>query len=79
MKITVHLPDNLAAVIKEVAEIENESVTVLTTKAIEKYVKGVRRRYYANRLLKVMSPDKVAPDVVDMLHKGRKDHAKNRI
>lgn len=79
MRITVHLPDEMAEAVKEAATRENESVSSLMAKAFQEYLVKTRRRYYGGLALKNASPKNVTADAIEVLHQSRKEHARRRI
>jgi metal-responsive CopG/Arc/MetJ family transcriptional regulator len=78
MRITIHLPDDLADAVKEAANLEQQSVSALTAKAIETYLVATKRRYYGALALKNASPENVTRDVLDVLHNARKENGTHR-
>ncbi|MBC8044442.1 MAG: ribbon-helix-helix protein, CopG family [Rhizobacter sp.] len=77
MRITVHLPDDIAQSIREAAELENESVSSLMAKAVKDYTAKAKRTYYGKLALKQASPENITADALDALHHSRKEHAKS--
>ncbi len=73
MRITVHIPDNLGPRLKQAAEIEGLSVSALTAKAVEEYLKQRRKKAAGNRLLDLIRPGSVAADAWEELDRGRAD------
>jgi len=73
MRITVHIPGGLAEEIKETAHNEGLSLSALTAKALEEYLKQKRKKSAGNRGLELISRCSVTPDAWDELEKGRVD------
>jgi hypothetical protein len=73
MRVTVHIPDSLGPRLKQAAETEGLSLSALTAKALESYLKQKRKREAGMRLLNLISPDAVSPEAWDELEKGRAD------
>jgi len=73
MRVTVHIPDNLGPKLKDAAQDEGMSLSALTAKALEAYLKQRRKKKSGNRLLDLIHPGSVSPEVWDELEKGRLD------
>lgn len=73
MRVTVNLPDNLGPTLKEAARHEGLTVSALTARALESYLKGKRKKEAGNRLLELIRPDSISPDAWNELEKGRTD------
>ncbi|MFC1833778.1 CopG family transcriptional regulator [Thermodesulfobacteriota bacterium] len=73
MRVTVHIPDNLGPLLKQAARDEGTSVSAMTAKALEFYLRRKRKQQAGRRLLELISPDAVAPDALTELEKGRVD------
>jgi hypothetical protein len=73
MRITVHVPDNLGPRLKQTADSEGISLSALTAKALEEYLRQKRKRIAGKRLLGLIRPGSVTSDVWDELEKGRTD------
>jgi hypothetical protein len=73
MRITVHLPDNLGPRLKQAADNEKISVSGLTAKAVEEYLRQKRKKAAGNHLLELIRPGSVSPDAWDELEKDRMD------
>ncbi len=73
MRVTVHIPDRLGPRVKQAAEDEGLSLSALTAKALEEYLKQKRKREAGNRLLELIRPSSVTPDAWAELEKGRID------
>jgi hypothetical protein len=73
MRVTVHIPDSLESGLKKAARNEGISLSALTAKALESYLKQTKKRDAVTRLLDLISPDAVSPGVEAELEKGRID------
>lgn len=73
MRVTVHIPDSLGPSLKQAAETEGLSMSALTAKALESYLKRKKKKEAAMRLLNLISPDAVSPDAWAELDRGRSD------
>lgn len=72
MRVTVHIPDSLGPRLKQAAETEGLSLSALTAKALELYLKRKKKKA-GMRLLNLISPDSVSPDAWAELERGRSD------
>jgi hypothetical protein len=73
MRITVHVPDTLGPRLKQAAHDEGLSLSALTARALDDYLKQRRKKAAGNRLLELIGPGAVTPDVWEELDKGRAD------
>ncbi len=73
MRVTVHIPDDLGPKLKQAAHDEGLSISALTAKAVEKYLKQRRKKAAGNRLLDLIRPGSVPPDAWDEIARGRAD------
>ena len=73
MRVTVHIPERLGPKLKQAANSEGISVSALTAKAVEEYLKRRRKKAAGNRLLGLIHPGSVAPDAWEELERGRAD------
>ena len=73
MRITVHIPNDLAPRLKQTAQNEGISLSALTAKALEHYIKQKRKKAAGGRLLELVRPGSVTPEAWDELEKGRTD------
>jgi hypothetical protein len=73
MRVTVHIPDRLGPSIKQAANDEGLSLSALTAKALEQYLKQRWKRVAGHRLLELVRLGSVAPDAWNELEKGRVD------
>ena len=71
MRITVHVPDNLGPQLKRAAHSQGMSVSALTAKALEEYLKRNRKRASGDRLLQLIRPGSVPRDALEELEKDR--------
>ncbi len=73
MRITVHVPDTLGPRVKKTAQDEGVSVSALTAKALEEYIRQRKKKSAGNRLLQLIRPGSVPPEAWEELEKGRVD------
>lgn len=73
MRVTIHIPDSLGPRLKHAAETEGLSVSALTAKALESYLRQKTKREAGMRLLDLVSPNAVSPDAWAELERGRAD------
>ncbi len=73
MRVTVHIPDNLGPKLKQAANNEGMSISALTAKAVEEYLKQRRKKAAGNRLLGLIRPGSVAPEAWEENDEGRTD------
>jgi hypothetical protein len=59
--------------LKQAARSERTSVSALTAKAVEEYLKKRRKKAAGNRLLALIRPGAVAPGALEDLEQGRAD------
>lgn len=73
MRVTVHIPDDLGPKLKQAALDEELSVSALTAKAVEEYLKRRKKRAAGYRLLGLIRPGSVTPDAWEEMERGRAD------
>lgn len=73
MRLTVHLPDDLARLLKQAAENEGKSMSALTAEALEVYLKERRRKALGLEVLRRAGKARVAPEALRLLEEGRRD------
>lgn len=73
MRITVHLPEELAREIKTLAQSEGVSVSRFMAKSLEQYIRENRKRKHAQRILGLAGKAKVSENALELLEKGRRD------
>ena len=73
MRVTVHIPDSLGPKLKEAAHSEGMSISALTAKAVEEYLKERRKKAAGYKLLNLIRPGSVAGEAWEELEKGRVD------
>jgi antitoxin VapB len=73
MRVTVHIPDIMGPSLKRAAQTEGLSLSALTAKALESYLKQKKKREVGVKLLNLISPDAVSPDSWTELEKSRAD------
>ncbi|MBW2127536.1 MAG: ribbon-helix-helix protein, CopG family, partial [Deltaproteobacteria bacterium] len=60
MRITVHLPEELAREIRALAQSEGVSVSRFMAKSLEQYIRENRKRKHAQRILELAGKAKVS-------------------
>ncbi|MBW2022507.1 MAG: ribbon-helix-helix protein, CopG family [Deltaproteobacteria bacterium] len=73
MRITVHLPEELALEIRALAKSEGVSVSRFLAKSMEQYIRENRKRKHAQRILGLAGKAKVCENALELLEKGRRD------
>lgn len=73
MRVTVHIPDDLGPRLKQAAHNEGLSVSALTARAVEEYLKQRSKRAAGYRLLGLIQRESVTPDALECLEEGRID------
>ncbi len=73
MRITVHIPDNLESKLRQAAQKEGISLSAMTARALQEYLKQKQKKAAGNRLLDLIRPGSVAHDAWDELERGRTD------
>lgn len=73
MRVTVHLPDELAREIRALAQSEGVSVSRFMANSLEQYIKENRKRTHAQRVLELAGNAKVANNAPELLEEGRRD------
>ncbi len=70
MRVTVHIPDNLEPRLKQAAKTEGLTLSALTVKAVDFYIRQKKKQAGA-KILNLISRDAVAPDAREELERGR--------
>jgi len=73
MRVTVHIPDDLGPRLKRAAQHEGMSVSALTAKAVDAYLKQRRKKTAGSRLLDLIRPGSADPEAWKELEQGRVD------
>ncbi len=73
MRLTVHLPEDLARLLRQAAENEGKSMSALTAEALEAYLKERRRRALGLKVLERAGKSRVAGEAHRLLEEGRRD------
>ena len=68
MRLTVHLPEDLARLLRQAAENEGKSMSALTAEALEAYLKERRRKALGLEVLRRAGKARVAPEAVSYTH-----------
>ncbi len=72
MRITVYIPDHLEPKLRQAAQNEGISLSALTAKALQYYLKR-KREEAGNRLLGLIGQSSVSHDAREELERGRTD------
>ncbi len=72
-RLTVSVTDKLESELKQFAVSQKESVSKIAARAIEYYLKEVKRRELGRKVLELAGTQKVSPDAIDELEAGRND------
>jgi len=70
MRLTVHLPDDLARLLKQTALNEGKSMSALTAEALDFYLRERRRRALGLKVLERAGKAQVAPKALEALEEG---------
>jgi len=73
MRITTHIPDQIARDAKIMAENEKKSVSSIIAEAVTYYIAEKRKRRLGRKVLEMAGRVRVSPDVHRELEKGRMD------
>ena len=73
MRVTVHIPDSLGPRLKQAAENEGLSLSALTAKAVDSYLRQKKKKQAGAKILDLILRDAVASDALEQLEKGRDD------
>ncbi len=70
-RLTVSITDKLESELKQLAVNKKESVSKIAARAIEYYLKEIKRRELGRKVLDPAGTQKVSPDAVEKLEAGR--------
>jgi predicted transcriptional regulator len=73
MRLTVHLPDDLARLLKQAALNEGKSMSALTAEALALYLRERRRRALGLKVLERAGKAQVDPKALEALEEGRRE------
>jgi antitoxin VapB len=73
MRLTVHLPDDLARLLKQAALNEGKSMSALTAEALDFYLRERRRRALGLKVLERAGKAPVDPKALEALEEGRRE------
>ncbi|WP_117236633.1 ribbon-helix-helix protein, CopG family [Thermus sediminis] len=73
MRLTVHLPDDLARLLKQAALNEGKSMSALTAEALALYLQERRRRALGLKVLERAGKARVDPGALEALEEGRRE------
>jgi metal-responsive CopG/Arc/MetJ family transcriptional regulator len=71
MRITTHIPDNVANEIKVFADNEHRSVSSVVADAVQHYISEKRKRYLGTKVLEMAGKIKISDDVHKEIESGR--------
>lgn len=72
-RVTVSIPNKLKGELKKFAESQRESVSKITSDAIEHYLKVQKRRQLGKKVLDLIGTQNVSPNAIKELETGRID------
>jgi hypothetical protein len=70
-RVTVSVPDDLDALVREWAEETGKSLSEVYAEAVEEHVREQRRRNAARRVATILERTTVEPGAIDELHRER--------
>ena len=73
MRLTVHLPDDLARLLKQAALNEGKSMSALTAEALDFYLRERRRQALGLKVLERAGKAQVDPKALEVLGEGRRE------
>lgn len=73
MRLTVHIPEDLARLLRQAAENEGKSMSALTAEALEAYLKERRRKALGLKVLERAGKVRVVEEAHRLLEEGRRD------
>ena len=72
-RVTVSIPANLEGALKRYAQSQRESVSKITSEAIEYYLNRQKRRKLGQQVLDLVGKQNVSPNAIKELEAGRVD------
>ncbi len=72
-RVTVSIPSKLEGALKKFAQSQRESVSKVTSEAIEHYLNVQKRRKLGQQVLDLIGRQNVSPNAVKELERGRID------
>ncbi|MBI4320255.1 MAG: ribbon-helix-helix protein, CopG family [Chloroflexi bacterium] len=73
MRITVHVPDEIAKEVQRLAANEQRSVSSVVAQSVEFFIKERNRRRLGRKVLDLAGKTGVTADALEQLHLGRED------
>jgi len=70
-RVTVSVPDEVDARVREVAEAEGKSISQIYAEAVEEHLREKRRQRAAARVASILERTTVEPGAVEVLHRER--------
>ncbi len=71
MRLTVHIDDSLAGLLKRTAKESSQSVSSLVAQAVEYYLVQKRRKALGGKLLGIVGKAYVSSEALKLIEKGR--------
>ena len=71
MRITVHIPDHLEIMIKNIAQNEHKSVSSLVADAVTYYIHDRKRKVYGQKIFELIGKVDMSPDILNELEQER--------
>ena len=72
-RVTVSMPSKLEGALKKFAQSQRESVSKITSEAIEYYLNRHKRRKLGQKVLNLVGKQNVSPNAIKELEAGRID------
>ncbi len=72
-RVTVSIPNKLEGALKKYAQGQRESVSKITSEAIEHYLNVQKRRKLGQQVLDLVGKQNVSPNAIKELEAGRSD------
>jgi len=72
-RVTVSIPNNLEGALKRYAQSQRESVSKITSEAIEYYLNRQKRQKLGQQVLDLVGKQNVSPNAIKELEAGRVD------
>lgn len=70
-RVTVSVPDDVDALVRQVAEEEGKSMSQIYAEAVEAHLREKRRQRAVERVNAILERTTVEPEAVDELHRER--------
>ena len=73
MRLTVHITNEIKDELKRAAQNEHRSMSSLVSEALRFYLHEQKKKLLGQRVLNMINPSSVTPDVHEELERGRDD------